>query len=167
MKKVLLSVVLCGALTSVLMSGCSSPEEKLQALKQKYEKLNEKWKQCIKDNDKKCVDETTRKGEELEDEMVKVRKERNKDPQFIKHKKELENKVDELNKEYDKLEAEVEAMKAKQPICFNFFDNKTPEERSNCSKANDKQLAPMKDKAYKAFIKRNEAEIELRKFVDE
>lgn len=167
MKKVLLSVMLCGALTSVLMSGCSSPEEKLQALKQKYEKLNEKWKQCIKDNDKKCVDETTRKGEELEDEMVKVRKERNKDPQFLKHKEELEKKVDELDKEHDKLEAEVKAMEAKQPNCFNFFDNKTPEERSNCSKANDKQLAPMKDKAYKAFIKRNEAEIELRKFVDE
>lgn len=152
------------------MSGCSSPEEKLQALKQKYEKLNEKWKQCIKDNDKKCVDETTRKGEELEEEMVKVRKERNKDPQFLKHKEELEKKVDELDKEHDKLEAEVKAMEAKQPNCFDYFDfshEMTPEERSNCSKANDKQLAPMKDKAYKAFIKRNEAEIELRKFVDE
>ena len=99
--------------------------------------------------------------------MVKVRKERNKDPQFLKHKEELEKKVDELDKEYDKLEAEVTAMEQKQPNCFNFLDNKTPEERSNCSKANEKQLAPMKDKAYKAFIKRNEADIELRKFVDE
>ena len=163
MKKVLLSVVLCGALTSVLISGCSSPEEKFQALRKEKDKLELKLLEC---KDRDCA-EINQKIDGLTKKILELLKERNKDPQFIKHKKELENKVDELNKEYDKLEAEVEAMKAKQPICFNFFDNKTPEERSNCSKANEKQLAPMKDKAYKAFIKRNEAEIELRKFVDE
>lgn len=164
MKKLLLSVVLCGALTSVLISGCSSPEEKLQALRKEKDKLELKELEC---KDRDCSFGIEQEIEGINKKLVELLRERNKDPQFIKHKKELENKVDELNKEYDKLEAEVEAMKAKQPNCFNFFDNKTPEERSNCSKANEKQLAPMKDKAYKAFIKRNEAEIELRKFVNE
>ena len=139
--------MLCGALTSVLMSGCSSPEEKFQALRQKYEKLNEKWKQCVKDNDKKCVDEMTRKGEELEDEMAKLRKERDKDPQFIKHKKELENNVSVLNEKYNELQSVVDGMELKGEI--------------------GKQLNLAIDKAQEAWIKRNEAQIELRKFVNE
>ena len=76
MKKLLLSVMLCGALTSVLMSGCSSPEEKLQALRKEKDKLELKELEC---KDRDCSSGIKQEIEGINKKLVELLRERDKD----------------------------------------------------------------------------------------
>ena len=76
MKKLLLSVMLCGALTSVLMSGCSSPEEKLQALRNAKDKLELKALEC---KDRDCSSGIKQEIEGINKKLVELLRERDKD----------------------------------------------------------------------------------------
>lgn len=113
MKKVLLSAVLCGTLSALLMSGCSTPEEKLQSLVQELKELQKEKDDCGSDNN--CRDNIRKEQEKLKKEVDIVKKELMKkhDPQIVNEKffQALKNNdIDEAFKycyigEYDKEEA--------------------------------------------------------------
>lgn len=80
MKKLLLSVMLCGALTSVLVSGCSSPspeeyEKKLEALRQEKSKLEHKLSEC---KDRDCSFGIKQEIDGVEKKLIETLRERDK-----------------------------------------------------------------------------------------
>lgn len=76
MKKFLFSVLLCGVLSSVFMSGCSSStEDKIAKLKEELKELNEKETECLFSNTKGCKQEIDKKQREVKKEIRKLEKE--------------------------------------------------------------------------------------------